>query len=223
MAAAAAAVETRTPRHARFTARSRPPVLADTPISISRTALYAAERAGPAARPRQTLVDVGLALASGEARRAVAVVRADQVATGARVLARRRRALVDVRLAAQPKRAARTRALVAPDEVATSPAVPARLARTLVHILLAQRALEPEIQQAVNRLNEGWFGSRVVSVLDSGAEGPGSTLSGNSLRQTVHTHCASVHQAAKLVAALLRVARVTAGLVESNGSLPPGL
>ena len=50
-----------------------------------------------------------------------------------------------------------------------------------------------------------------------------STLSGNSLRQTVHTHRASVHQAAKLVAALLRVAVVTAGLAESNGSLPPGL
>ena len=50
-----------------------------------------------------------------------------------------------------------------------------------------------------------------------------ATLSGNSLRQTVHTHRASVHQAAKLVAALLTVARVTAGLVESNGSLPPGL
>jgi len=35
----------------------------------------------------------------------------------------------------------------------------------------------------------GWLGSRVVSVLDSGAEGPGlaATLSGNSLRQTVHT------------------------------------
>ena len=48
-------------------------------------------------------------------------------------------------------------------------------------------------------------------------------LSGNSLRQTVHTHCASVHQAAKLIAALLRVAGVTAGLVESNGSLPAGL
>ena len=32
-----------------------------------------------------------------------------------------------------------------------------------------------------------------------------ATLSGNSLRQTVHTHHASVHQAAKLVAALLRV------------------
>jgi len=50
-----------------------------------------------------------------------------------------------------------------------------------------------------------------------------ATLSGNSLRQTIHTHCASVHQAAKLVAALLRVAGVTAGMTESNGSLPPGL
>ena len=49
------------------------------------------------------------------------------------------------------------------------------------------------------------------------------TLSGNSLRQTVHIHRASVHQAAKLVAALLRVAGVTAGLAENNGSLPPGL
>jgi len=34
---------------------------------------------------------------------------------------------------------------------------------------------------------------------------------------------ASVHQAAKLVAALLRVARVTAGLAESNHTLLPGL
>jgi len=48
-------------------------------------------------------------------------------------------------------------------------------------------------------------------------------LSGNSLRQTVYTHCASVHRAAKLVAALLRVVGVTAGLAESNGNLPPGL
>jgi len=64
----------------------------------------------------------------------------------------------------------------------------------------------------------GWLGSRVVSVLESAA-----TLSG--LRQTVHTHRASVHQAAKLVAALLMVVRVTAGLAEStcNGRLPPGL
>ena len=34
-------------------------------------------------------------------------------------------------------------------------------------------------------------------------------LSDNSLRQTVHTHRTAVHQAAKLVAALLRVVRVT--------------
>ena len=46
-----------------------------------------------------------------------------------------------------------------------------------------------------------------------------ATLSGNSLRQTVHAHCASIYQAAKLVAALLRVTGVTAGLTESNGSL----
>jgi len=48
-------------------------------------------------------------------------------------------------------------------------------------------------------------------------------LAGNSLGQTVHTHRASVHKAAILVAALLTVARVTADLVESNGSLPPVL
>ena len=64
-----------------------------------------------------------------------------------------------------------------------------------------------------------WLRSRVVSVLDSGAERPEF----KSQPETVHTHCASVHQAAKLVAALLRVAGVTAGLAESNGSLPPGL
>ena len=68
----------------------------------------------------------------------------------------------------------------------------------------------------------------MVSVLESGAEEPwvqiaAVTLSGNSLRQIVHTHCASVHQAAKLVAAILRVAGVTAGLAETNGRLPPGL
>jgi len=50
-----------------------------------------------------------------------------------------------------------------------------------------------------------------------------ATLSGNSLRQTLHTHLASVHQAAKLVAAFVRVVRVTAGPAESNGRLPSGL
>jgi len=69
--------------------------------------------------------------------------------------------------------------------------------------------------------------SRVVSVLDSGAEGPGFKSQLRrcrvTVRKTVHIHCASVHQAAELVAALLGVARVTAGLAESNDSLPPGL
>ena len=50
-----------------------------------------------------------------------------------------------------------------------------------------------------------------------------ATLPGCSLKQSAHTHCAFVHRAAKLVAALLRVAGVTAGLAEGNGSLPPGL
>jgi len=48
-------------------------------------------------------------------------------------------------------------------------------------------------------------------------------MSANSHGQTVHTHRASVHQAAKLVAAFLRVAGITAGLAESNVSLLPGL
>jgi len=43
-------------------------------------------------------------------------------------------------------------------------------------------------------------------------------LSGNSLRQAVHTHFASVHQTVKLVAAVLRVARVTAGLAERESN-----
>ena len=75
----------------------------------------------------------------------------------------------------------------------------------------------------------GWLGIQVVIMLGWGSVGPGFKSQPqrcqvtNSLRQTVHTHCASVHQAAKLVASLLRVARVTAGLAESNASLPPGL
>ena len=64
-------------------------------------------------------------------------------------------------------------------------------------------------------------------MLNSGAEGRGFKSQSRRCRvtvgQTVHTHRASVHQAAKLVAALVRVVRVTAGLAESNGSLPPGL
>jgi len=54
-------------------------------------------------------------------------------------------------------------------------------------------------------------------------KGLGSNRSRDAVGQTVHTHRASLHQAAKLVAVLLKVAWVTACLAESNGSLPPGL
>ena len=68
-------------------------------------------------------------------------------------------------------------------------------------------------------------GSQVVSVQAQKGlvQIAAATLSGNSLGQTVHTLRASIHQASKLVEALLRAARVTASLVESNGSLTPGL
>ena len=69
----------------------------------------------------------------------------------------------------------------------------------------------------------GVMGGLVAEWLASWLASWTQALSSNSLGQTVHTHRASVHQATKLVAALLRVARVTAGLAESNGSLPPGL
>jgi len=65
----------------------------------------------------------------------------------------------------------------------------------------------------------------VVSVLDSGAEGPGFKSQSRRCRVTVlgKLFTPIVRQAAKLIAALLRAARVTAGLAESNGSLPPDL
>jgi len=78
-------------------------------------------------------------------------------------------------------------------------------------------------QEILRGMYSGWraagLGRRRARVQIAAA-----TLSRNSLRrQTAHTHRASVHQRVKLVAALSRVARITAGLAESNGSLPPGL
>ena len=67
-------------------------------------------------------------------------------------------------------------------------------------------------------------------MLDSGAEGPGFKSQSRRCPVTVFSKLFtpivplfSVHQAAKLVAALLRVAGVTAGLAEGNGSILPGL
>ena len=57
----------------------------------------------------------------------------------------------------------------------------------------------------------------------TGARRVGLTVSAGPIAIHLYTHRASAHQAAKLVAALLRVAGVTAGLAKSNGSLPSGL
>jgi len=74
----------------------------------------------------------------------------------------------------------------------------------------------------------GWLGSRVVSVLNSGAEGPGYKSQSRRCRVTVlgklFTPIVPLFtKQPKLVAALLRVAGVTPGLTKSNGSLPSGL
>jgi len=74
----------------------------------------------------------------------------------------------------------------------------------------------------------GWLGSRVANVLDSGAEGPGFKSQSRCCRVTVLGKLFTpivllFTKQQKLVAALLRVAGVTAGLAESDGSLPSGL
>jgi len=70
-------------------------------------------------------------------------------------------------------------------------------------------------------------GIRVVSVLYSGTEGHGFISQSRRCRVTVlgklFIPIVPVHQAAKLVAALLTVAWVTAGPAESNGSLTSGV
>jgi len=65
-------------------------------------------------------------------------------------------------------------------------------------------------------------------MLDSGAEGPRFKSQLQRCQVTVLGKLFTpilplFNQAAKLVAALLRVAGVTAGVAESNGSLSPGL
>jgi len=89
-----------------------------------------------------------------------------------------------------------------------------------------QKVLRAVLQNVLYTPLEGGSVAEWLACWTQAQKGLGSNRSRdavcNSLRQTVHTHCASVHQAAKLVAALLKVARVTAGLAESNVSLPPG-
>jgi len=97
------------------------------------------------------------------------------------------------------------------------------------HHTFVQISLAQDTSWAETHLSGGGLGLRLGEGASAPPPSPGlatslvATLSGNSLRQTVYTHRASVHQAAKLVAALLMVARVTAGLAYSNNSLLPGL
>ena len=68
----------------------------------------------------------------------------------------------------------------------------------------------------------------MVSMLDSGAEGSGFKSQSRRCRVTVlgklFTPIVPLFtKQKKMVGALLRVAGVTAGLMENNGSLPPGL
>jgi len=65
----------------------------------------------------------------------------------------------------------------------------------------------------------------VVSVLDSGAEGPGfKSLSGKVLGKLFTPIVPLFNKQQNwYLSALSRVAGVTAGLAESSGSLPPGL
>jgi len=77
------------------------------------------------------------------------------------------------------------------------------------------------------------LGSRVVSVLDSGAEGPGFKLQSRRCRLTVlgklFTPIMPLFTKQRnwytnfAIAALLSIARVSAGLAENNGSLLLGL
>jgi len=69
----------------------------------------------------------------------------------------------------------------------------------------------------------GWLGSRVVSVLDSGVEGPG--FKSQSKANCSHPSCLC-SLSSKIGSSPLKGCgggRVTAGLAYSNSSLPPGL
>ena len=76
----------------------------------------------------------------------------------------------------------------------------------------------------------GWLGSRVVSVLDWGTGGPGFKSQPRLCRVTVLGKLLTpivplfTSPSSKIGSSpLFRVAKLTAGLAESNGSLPPGL
>ena len=93
----------------------------------------------------------------------------------------------------------------------------------LGHLDLFRRLVGLKLLDAVHN---GWLGSRVFSVLDSGAEGPGFKSQPRRCRVTVSDKLFT------LIVPLFTKQRnwyppmagkVTFGLAESNGSLPPDL
>jgi len=66
-------------------------------------------------------------------------------------------------------------------------------------------------------------GSRVFSVLDSGAVGPGFKSQSRRCRVTVLDKLSCLCSSSKIGSTLFRGAGLTAGLTESNGSLQSGL
>jgi len=71
-----------------------------------------------------------------------------------------------------------------------------------------------------------WLGSRLVSVLDSGAEVPGFKSQSRRCRVTIlgklFTPIVPLLTKQQIGSNSLKGCGVTAGLAESNGSLPPG-
>jgi len=91
-------------------------------------------------------------------------------------------------------------------------------------------SFEPNWQPTfdLGNLQVGWLDSRVVSLLDSGAEGPGFKSQLRRCRVTVLDKLFTPivplpSPSSEIGSSLLRVAGVTAGLAESNCSLLPGL
>ena len=90
------------------------------------------------------------------------------------------------------------------------------------HDLTSQKSLPSANFDRVIFKN-GWLGSRVVSVLDSGAEGPGFKSQSRRFRLIVLRKLFTPIVPLFTKQQNLRVAGVTAGLAESIGGLPPGL
>lgn len=89
------------------------------------------------ARRALAVVDVDLAVQSGESLRTVASVAGDRISTDASVLTRRADAIVDVRLAFLAGEAERADAFVAVDHVRTDATVDARVGGALVNVHFA--------------------------------------------------------------------------------------